>query len=72
MDCYDNLLEDYFGYERHDINYKYTVQEVADMFSNDIVLMRINGHLTCSIRGGIVTDIFNCTNELVDVAWVVT
>lgn len=71
MDCYDNLLEDYFGYERHDINYKYTVQEIADMFSNDTVLMRIDGHLTASINS-VVTDIFDCTNELVDVAWVVT
>ncbi len=71
MSCYDNLLEDYFGYERQDINYKYTVQEVADMYPNDTILIRINSHLTCAING-IVTDIFDCTNELVDVLWIKT
>lgn len=68
--CYDSLLENYFGYKRYDINYKYTVQEVADMFYDNTVLMRIDGHLTCSIKGNII-DIFDCTKSLVNIAWVV-
>lgn len=70
-DCYSYLLEDYFGYERHDCNYKYTVQEVADMHLNNTVLMRLDGHLTVSVMGGIVVDIFDCTQDLVDCYWVV-
>lgn len=70
VSCYDNLLEDYFGYERYDCDYHYTVQEVADMYADDVVLMRLDGHLTCSVRG-CVCDIFDCTNEPVDCYWVV-
>lgn len=69
-DCYSYLLEDYFGYKRHECDYQYTVQEIADMYPNNVVLMRLDGHLTVSIKK-IVTDIFDCTNELVDVYWFV-
>lgn len=69
-DCYSYLLEDYFGYERHECSYQHTVQEVADMYQNDKVLMRLDGHLTLSVNGRVV-DIFDCTEEPVDVYWVV-
>ena len=68
--CYENLLEDYFGFERHECYYEYTVQEIADMYADSVVLMRIDGHLTMSEFGKMV-DIFDCTNELVDTFWVV-
>lgn len=68
--CYENLLEDYFGYKRHECDYRYTAQEIADMYADDIVLMRINSHLTCSVCGK-VYDIFDCTTEMVDCYWVV-
>lgn len=68
--CYEYLLEDYFGYKRHECDYRYTVQEIADMYADSIVLMRIDGHLTTSDYG-IVVDIFDCTSELVDCFWVV-
>lgn len=68
VDCYSNLLEDYFGFERHECNFKHTVQEIADMYENDIVIMRVSGHLTASVGGNSV-DVFNCTNEKVDIYW---
>lgn len=71
MPCYEHLLEDYFGFERHECDYRYTVQEIADMYADSIVLMRIDGHLTMSEGGGVVVDIFNCTDSLVDIFWVV-
>lgn len=40
------------------------------MFSNNTVLMRLDGHLTLSIQN-CVYDIFNCLGEAVDVAWIV-
>lgn len=70
VSCYEYLLEDYFGFERHDCDYQHTVQEIADMYADDIVLMRIDGHLTIS-EFGQVTDIFDCTQEKVDCFWVV-
>ncbi len=69
-DCYSYLLEDVFGYEYHDCGYKYTVQEIANMYCDDIVLMRIDGHLTISVYG-VSVDIFDCTNELCDCFWIV-
>ena len=70
MPCYEHLLKDYFGFERHECDYEYTVQEIADMYADDIVLMRINSHLTVAEYGTVI-DIFDCTNELVDCFWVV-
>ncbi len=70
VDCYSNLLEDYFGFDRHECNFKHTVQEIADMYADDIVIMRVRGHLTASEYSR-VYDIFDCTNELVDIFWTV-
>lgn len=70
VSCYDNLLEDYFGYERHDCNFRFTVQEVADMYAENVVLIRVNGHLTVAVKSTIY-DIFDCTNKKVDCFWVV-
>lgn len=70
MSCYDSLLEDYFGYKRHNCNYNHTVQEIADMYYNDTVLMRTNGHLTIAVNGELI-DVFDCTQSLVDIYWIV-
>ena len=68
--CYAHLLEDVLGYEYIDCGYKYTVQEIADMYSDCIVIIRIDGHLSCSALG-CVTDIFDCTQSWVDCIWLV-
>lgn len=47
-----------------------TVGEVSDKNRNEIVLIRIPGHLTCS-RYGEIFDIWDCRNEGVDRAWIV-
>lgn len=47
-----------------------TVGEVSDTTSDDIVLIRIPGHLTCS-RYGEIFDIWDCRKERADRAWVV-
>lgn len=70
VDCYSNLLEDYFGFERHECNFQHTVQEIADMHADKIVIMRISGHLTASVYG-VSADTFDCTNEKVDIFWLV-
>lgn len=70
-DCYSYLLEDIFGYERYDCDFRYTVQEIADRFYDNIVIMRLEGHLTASVFG-VSVDIFDCTDEMVDCFWVVS
>ena len=68
--CYDNLLEDILCYKRYDVNYKNTVSDIAFKYPRDKVLIRVNAHLTCSIRGTIL-DIWDCSEELVDCYWIV-
>lgn len=67
--CYYHLLEKVFGFRQKFGNGK-TVGEIAREFSDYRVLIRIDGHLTCSIYGT-VYDIWDCTDEIVDVLWIV-
>lgn len=65
-DCYSKLLSQYQSITPSLI----TVKEVAELFSNNILLIRIDGHLTCS-RYGDIYDIWDCSNELVDCFWII-
>ena len=47
-----------------------TVEEIAEHYPNSKLLLRLDGHLTCCINGNCY-DIWDCTNESVDVYWVV-
>jgi hypothetical protein len=67
--CYHHLLEKVFGLKQKFANGK-TVKEVAQEFKNNRVLIRIDGHLTCSLYG-IVYDIWDCTDEKADIFWIV-
>lgn len=67
--CYRKLLEKDFRLKAHRGN-GFTVKEIAYSHPNNNVIMRVYGHLTCSIRGEI-KDIFDCSNEKVDEFWVV-
>lgn len=68
-DCYSNILDRYCNY-RYDTNYEYTVEEISDMYRDNIVIMRIKGHLTVS-RYGNILDVWDCSKESVDTYWVV-
>ena len=66
--CYQHLLEKVFGLQqRVAINKK--VKDISKLYKDRKVIIRINGHLTCSILGTIY-DIWDCTDEMVDVYWV--
>lgn len=47
-----------------------TVGRLAEQYSDNVLLVRISGHLTCA-RYGTVLDIWDCRDEVVDRAWVV-
>ena len=67
--CYHHLLEKVFGLKQKFANGK-TVREIAQEFYNDRVIIRIDGHLTCSLYGT-VYDIWDCSQEFADIFWIV-
>lgn len=66
--CYHNLLEKVLCYERVNCKYDETVKDIAKKYHRDTLLVRIDGHLTCIVKGTIL-DIWDCSNEYVDCFW---
>ena len=66
--CYSSLFSDLNLFEVNVQNL--SVGEVARRYRDNIVIIRIPGHLTCA-KYGKVLDIWDCTNETVDRAWIV-
>lgn len=44
--------------------------DIAEKYKNNKVIIRIESHLTSSLYG-VVNDIWDCTQEEVDVYWIV-
>lgn len=57
--CYIRVLERKFGLKSHYCNGK-TVNEIARMYPDNRVIMRVCAHLTCSLYGK-VYDTFDCS-----------
>lgn len=59
-----------------DLHYKrvpylpYMVREVAEEYPDKILLITMDGHITCS-KYGIIYDSFDCTKRQVEDAWIV-
>lgn len=69
VDCYKRLLKEHFKLKELDGNNK-TVLEIARDNPDKTLIIRVKGHLTCA-KSGIIFDIWDCTNEIVDVYWIV-
>lgn len=67
--CYHHLLEKVFGFIPKVANGK-TVGQIAQEFSNNTLIIRIQGHLTMA-KDGSIYDIWDCRDEPADVFWVV-
>lgn len=67
--CYHHLLEKVFGLVQRVANNK-TVEELAYEFQDNVLLMRLDGHLTMA-EYGTIYDLWDCRKEKVDVFWVV-
>ena len=67
--CYQHLLDDIFKYDRVG-GRGLTVQEIADLYDDCILLVRIEGHLTCCVYGKI-NDTWDSGDYPVDIVWVV-
>ena len=69
VQCYEKLLDYDFGLP-HYKSFSKTAEEVANDFPNETLLLRMEGHLSCSICG-IIYDIFDCSQEEITDFWVV-
>lgn len=69
VDCYSNLLTQVFCFEEYDGMGK-AVEQIAEENPYDIILIRIQGHLTCAVNG-IIFDIWDCSQEPCDRYWIV-
>ena len=67
--CYHRLLEDVFGLEPIYCDGE-RVGAIASAHRGRKLLIRIDGHLTCSMYG-VVIDTWDCTDEFVDCFWIV-
>ena len=47
-----------------------TVGKIAGMYPDNILLITMNGHITCS-KYGIVYDSFDCRNRIAEYCWIV-
>lgn len=67
--CYEYLLDYDLGLPHYKGNNK-TVEEIANDFPNNTLLIRIKGHLTTSLNG-VILDIWDCSYEKVTDFWIV-
>ena len=70
MDDKDFIIE--YLDERYDRieNIPYTVGEVAGLYSDDILLITMAGHITCA-KYGVIYDSFDCRERVAEHCWVV-
>ena len=68
--CYRNLLECVLCYPRIDVDFEKTVEDLASEYPNNKLIIRVDAHLTTSIYGTIL-DLWDCSDELVDCAWII-
>lgn len=66
--CYEKLLDYDFGLP-HYLGNGRTAEEIANDFPNSILLLRMEGHLSCSIDG-IIHDIWNCSDKIITDFWI--
>lgn len=67
--CYEKLL-DFDLNLPHYTSKNRTAQEVAEDFCDDIVILRMEGHLSVSVYG-VIWDIWNCCDQIITDFWLV-
>ena len=68
--CYKHLLDYVYNFERIEAVQGMSIKEFLRFFEKGIYLIRVDGHLTCSVDGEIV-DTWDCTDKIVDIVWLV-
>lgn len=67
--CYEKLLDFDFNLPHYYGNGN-NAGEVAMDFPNNVLLLRMDGHLSCSING-VIHDIWDCSDEIITDFWIV-
>jgi len=66
-----NFIRNYLDSNYKRIQYlPYRVGEVAGEYPDKVLLITMDGHITCSING-VIYDSFDCRNRIVEDAWIV-
>jgi hypothetical protein len=65
--CYKHLLDDVYQLPRIDMK-GYTIKEFIRKYPKGTFIIRVDGHLTCVINGKCY-DIWDCTDEVIDIVW---
>lgn len=68
VNCYSKMLTD-MGLKSVDAGDR-TVAELCSDYPDNIILARLEGHLTCCVNGDCY-DIWDCTGEKADKFWIV-
>ena len=66
--CYKHLLDSVYGLKRIESYQGYTIEEFINENPIGTFIIRVDGHLT-ACQDGILYDIWNCKDELVDIVW---
>lgn len=67
-----NFIRSLLDYRYKRVPYlPYTVGEVAGEYPDKTLLITMDGHITCSVPGGIILDSFDCRKLIAEDAWIV-
>ena len=66
--CYKHLLDSVYDLQRNEEFKGLTIKEFSELHQSGTYIIRIEGHLTCLING-IIYDIWDCTDKIVDIVW---
>lgn len=69
VSCYEKLLDYDFDLP-HYMSFGLTAEEVANDYPDNILLLRMDGHLSCSVCG-VIKDIWDCSQEIITDFWIV-
>lgn len=68
--CYKFLLDYVYNLKRFEEYQGMTICEFMELNPYGTYIIRVDGHLT-HCKDGICYDIFDCTNEIIDLVWLV-
>lgn len=66
--CYKHLLDSVYELERYESYQGMTIEEFLNLNPKGTFIIRVQGHLTCGIDG-VLYDIWDCRNKIVDIVW---
>lgn len=69
ISCYEKLLDNHFHLEHYN-GENIPISKILLDFPDDILILRIDGHLTCAIKS-VINDIWDCREENCTDFWLV-